>query len=101
MGTLEVDAASGDDSDDSSVSKECLLGTVQELQLECGRLTAHMLKAGEIEEVQAECDWLREENDNMKIQLAYARQLERELEFSLEQLRSSNKTLERLMVADS
>jgi len=93
-------AASMDDHEEHSVSRECLLRTVQELQLECGQLTAQLLKGAKIEEAQVECDQLREENDNLKIQLSCARQLEREYEFSNEQLRSSNQILERLMVAD-
>jgi len=95
------DAASVDDDEEHSVSRECLLRTVQTLQLECGQLTAQLLKAAKIKEAQAECDLLREENDNLKSQLSCAQQLEREHKFSLEQLRSSNRILERLMVADS
>jgi len=53
------------------------------------------------QEVQAECDSLRQERDDLKIVLASARQLAGEQERSLEQLRSSNMILERVLASSS
>jgi len=53
------------------------------------------------QDVKAECDCLREERDKLKTILASAQQLGQEQERSLQQLRSSNMILERLLASSS